>query len=295
MDLSNKTHRELLAKQIKDRINQFCVATMSDGHRSHLGASIIGDECSRKLWYGFRWVHLEKFDGRMLRLFKRGHTEEEKIIKLLQGIGATVNDVDPMTGKQFRLSAVNGHFGGSCDGNLELPVNGEPLTVFVFDSEEVPVFLTEYKTGADKYYKMIDKSKSVAITKPIHFSQMNTYGLKFGLKYAVYIMVNKNNDDLYVEIVELDHSQGSQMIRKAEDIITSKVPPVKLSQDSTFWECKFCSFGAICHYGAPIEQNCRSCVHSEPVEKSQWRCNKHNMTLTKEQIPTHFECHAPIV
>ena len=31
-------------------------ADASDGFRSHLGASLIGKECERALWYDFRWV-----------------------------------------------------------------------------------------------------------------------------------------------------------------------------------------------------------------------------------------------
>ena len=48
------------------------VAEQDNGWREHLGASEIGDPCSRKLWYLFRWVAVKKFDARMLRLFARG-------------------------------------------------------------------------------------------------------------------------------------------------------------------------------------------------------------------------------
>src|SRR4051812_24091994 len=46
-------------------------------HRSHLGASSIGEECWRKLWYTFHWVKLQQAEGRMRRLWNRGHREEE--------------------------------------------------------------------------------------------------------------------------------------------------------------------------------------------------------------------------
>ena len=36
---------------------------------AHLGASIIGKDCERALWYDFRWVTRWAFTGRMLRLF----------------------------------------------------------------------------------------------------------------------------------------------------------------------------------------------------------------------------------
>ena len=43
-----------------------------DGFRAHLGASIIGKECERALWYDFRWVTQAKLPGRLLRLFETG-------------------------------------------------------------------------------------------------------------------------------------------------------------------------------------------------------------------------------
>jgi len=52
-------------------------------HRHHLGISIIGDDCSRKLWYSFRWVKLIQHEGRMRRLFNRGHHEEPLFEKFL--------------------------------------------------------------------------------------------------------------------------------------------------------------------------------------------------------------------
>ena len=43
--------------------------------RPHMGCSLIGDPCERKLWLSFRWAVVERFDGRILRLFRRGQHE----------------------------------------------------------------------------------------------------------------------------------------------------------------------------------------------------------------------------
>ena len=47
----------------------------SELSRTYLGASIIGKECKRALWYDFRWATRESFDGRMYRLFQTGFAE----------------------------------------------------------------------------------------------------------------------------------------------------------------------------------------------------------------------------
>ena len=79
-----------IASRIAKDIDEYCVKTYDKGHRNHLGASLIGDKCSRKLWYIFRWCFREKTDGRKQRLFNRGHREEDRFIEWLEGIGAKV-------------------------------------------------------------------------------------------------------------------------------------------------------------------------------------------------------------
>ena len=58
--------------------------------RPHLGASMLGHKCDRWLWLSFRWAVVEKFPGRILRLFRRGHNEEQQIISDLRAIGLDV-------------------------------------------------------------------------------------------------------------------------------------------------------------------------------------------------------------
>src|SRR5262249_30575055 len=86
-----------------------------EGFRDHLGASLIGKSCERALWYDFRWVTLPQFPGRILRLFETGHLEEARLVRNLRATGATVLEVDLETGRQWRVEAHGGHFGGSLD------------------------------------------------------------------------------------------------------------------------------------------------------------------------------------
>lgn len=58
--------------------------------RTHLGASVLGRKCLRQIWYGWRWVHVVKHSGRLLRLFNRGHREEDRLVEWLRDAGAIV-------------------------------------------------------------------------------------------------------------------------------------------------------------------------------------------------------------
>lgn len=266
---------------ILDKIDRYCQAkAAAEARRTHLGASLIGQECVRKTWYGFRWAKEEKFSGRMLRLFERGHLEEFRFVEYLRGIGLHVQEVD-QNGNQFRISDVQGHFGGSCDGFAWFPQKfpGLPLG---FDFNK-PV-LTEFKTSSDKYFNKLVKD-GVAVAKPQHKAQMDVYGTKFGLDYALYISVNKNTDALHVEFYKIDTYNGTQMLKRAAGVITLRNPPERISNDSTFWKCRYCNYSQICHSNERMEKNCRSCLYSKAVDGGEWYCEYHKGDVPKDFIP----------
>ena len=271
-----------LAKRILEDIDEYCVRTYDGGHRSHLGASLIGRECKRYLWYVFRWCLHEKTTGRQQRLFNRGHREEARFVEWREGIGFKVwfenrDEAPNEKGEypQYRISDVMGHFGGSLDGIAVLPER--------YGIEE-PVLL-EFKTNGTGagFNKLAEDGMPIA--KPEHFAQTSTYGKKYNFKYCVYLNINKNDDSLHVEVVKLNHNLGEQMIMKAEQIITTQKPPARLSDNPTFHKCGYCAMKDICHKGAVPEVNCRSCAFARPVENAEWFCEVHNGNIPKEYIP----------
>jgi hypothetical protein len=235
--------------------------------RNHLGISEIGEACSRKLWYKFRWMGQEYFDGRMRRLFARGHREEERYIGYLEGIGCKVHRFDT-NGKQFRVSGVMGHYGGSTDGVIITPWYPDP-------------FIAEFKTHNTKSFTGYVKD-GLKKAKPQHWSQMNGYGEKMQIKYGIYFPENKNDDDIKVEVVKLDWDHGKQLERKAEEIILAKEPPPKISENPAYFNCQYCFMSDVCHKGAIPIKNCRSCRNATPTENATWTCSKHGV------IPAEF-------
>lgn len=274
-DVQNRTlspqTREALAAQLKADVNAFCVREFTGEHRNHLGASVIGMDCSAAIWFAYRWVKFEIFDGRMLRLFNRGHLEEARFIQWLRGIGCTVWEVDPATGQQFRIWGVQGHYGGSSDSVGVLP----------YLPPNFPL-LMEFKTHNKKSFDKLVKHK-VVISKPQHYAQMCSYGKHYSFRYGLYCAVNKDDDDLYFEVVELDWRLANELTNKAQDIITSKTRPARISDNPTYFKCKMCSFAGICHGAEQVEKNCRSCKFAEPAEQATWYCTRHHAT-----IPAHF-------
>jgi len=229
-----------------------------------MGASLIGHQCERYVWLTWRWVMKPTFPGRILRLFGTGQREEARFIEELRGIGATVWDKDPETGDQFRVSACNGHFGGSLDGVAK----GLP------EAPKSPCVL-EFKTHNDKSFNDLVKNK-VQQSKPQHYDQMQVYMGLMDIDRAMYMAVNKNTDDVYAEWVHFDKDRFTVLMSRAASLIESPEPPTKLSTDPAYYVCKSCNFWKHCHGQVAAEANCRTCCHATPVENGAWNCQHHN-------------------
>lgn len=244
------------------------VVEMSDkSYRKHLGASVIGGNCARALWYSFFWCGKEVFEGRQLRLFARGQREEAVFVQLLRDIGATVWETHPETGKQFMVDYFGGHYGGSCDGvAVDLPGIDGPT-------------LLEFKTHNAKSFSKL-RLHGVASSKPTHYKQMQVYMRGLELQQALYMAVNKDNDELYTEVVTFDPTIGSAAEARAERLIFSRELPPKLSDRPAYFECRYCTFRNVCHGDAKVDKNCRTCEHSQPLPDGTWMCQKQKQELT---------------
>lgn len=235
-------------------------------HRPHMGASLIGHECERYVWLTWRWVLKPEFKGRILRLFDTGKREEARLIEELRGIGATVWDTDE-NGEQWRVSACNGHFGGSLDGVAQ-GVPEAPKSTCVL----------EFKTHSDKSFMELVKNK-VQAAKPQHYDQMQVYMGLMDIDRALYMGVNKNTDDVYCEWVHFDKDRFHVLKSRAQNLIESPNPPGKISEDPAFYVCKMCSMWKHCHGGIAAETNCRTCCHATPVENAAWQCQHLNTEI----------------
>jgi len=232
-------------------------------HRPHMGASLIGHACDRSIWLTWRWALKPSFNGRILRLFDTGKREESRLVEELRGIGADVWDTNPETGDQWRVSAFNGHFGGSLDGVAKgLPEAPKSAAVL------------EFKTHSNKSYNDMAK-KGVKESKPQHFDQMTIYMGLMGIDRAMYMAVNKDTDEVYAEWVHFDKNRFDVLMAKVETLIELTSAPERISEDAAYFVCKMCSFHKHCHGQIAAEANCRTCCHASPIENAAWSCAKH--------------------
>ena len=200
--------------------------------RPHMGASMIGHPCDRYLWLSFRWAAIDNFPGRILRLFRRGHHEENWIVSDLKSIGVKVSEIDKETGKQYAIK--DGHFGGSLDG---VALSGIP------ESPNKPHVL-EFKTHALKSFNDLCKN-GVEKSKPTHWAQVMVYMEGLNIDRCLYVGICKNDDQIYTERIRLNKSTAKKYNDRAQKIIASDRIPEPISGDPTWFECKFCKFNGI--------------------------------------------------
>ena len=319
--MSNQLNTKALAQKIKQDIDKFCVDKWNKGPRNHLGASQIGYSCKRYLWLLFRWCDYKVHDARQYRLFQRGHFEEPRFKMYLEGAGWQVQefakalfyhpksdsylieDVDYNIknigdaqfcinvtnelihiekakeqgvicdkGKmQIRISACKSHFGGSVDGIAKHPD---------FNLK----FLAEYKThGTGLKFNNLVKN-ACELEKYVYFCQQCIYGYKLDLNYSIFLTVNKNDDDIYAEVIELNHKLGKELEDKAEEIIFSQTSPEPASLSKDSYDCRYCDFKDVCYGSKPILKNCRSCKKCLPVDNAEWYCSLYQQIIPKEYI-----------
>lgn len=237
--------------------------------RPHMGCSLLGHKCERWLWLNFRWAVVEKFDGRLLRLFRRGHNEEATIIADLRSIGVDIRS------SQRRVD-FGGHVSGSLDGVIEKGVPDAPKARHV----------AEFKTHSRKSFEDLLKH-GVEKSKPMHYTQMQVYMHGTGIMRSLYVAICKDDDRLYTERVNYDKAVAEAAIERGKRIALSDRMPEPMPNGSRDWfECKFCPAHAFCWKEEPTKEvSCRTCAHATPLANSTWRCERHGA----DGIPVEFQ------
>lgn len=307
----SRTAVENIRLAVEKASQEVLSARDADKKRGHLGASQIGHRCPRQSWYAFRWFYQGQHTGRLLRLFNRGHEEEARLLRWLRAAGYEVRDhsqrltysptqadagIDYVyqcrdwddsydlhyedvsaDARHIALAKEQGvgpkqwgfvdeqtsFFSGECDGLIRGPNLLEGWGT------------VEFKTMNDKSFKDI-VNKGVMSSKPVYWIQSQIYMRKLKVNWCLFVSTNKNDDDIYYEILHLKPEVADQYIDLARSIIRAQSAPARITEDPSWFECKFCDFREICHYGEAPKKNCRTCQYSVATDLGALHCNLHH-------------------
>jgi hypothetical protein len=214
--------------------------------RDYLGASIIGQECLRKIQFDYSNAPKDPgrgFSATLLRSFAIGHTLEDMAVKWFRDAGFNLKTRDS-EGNQFGFITGHGKFAGHCDGVfLEAPDN-------IIDTP----CLWECKTASAKKWNAA-ATKGLAKSHPQYLAQVAVYQayLQLTENPAVLTMINKDTSELYHEAIPFNPRLAQKMSDRAVNIIreteAGNLMP-RVADDPDYFECRWCSYLDRC-WGLP--------------------------------------------
>ena len=262
-----------------DKLNRVWVETFPVKPRGYLGASSIGEECKRKLWYRFRWAKNPLFDINGIRNIEDGNLQEDVMAERLSKIGVIVED------SQKQVSFLNGFFLGHIDGTV-LGILEAPKTRHVWEHKSTK----EKKFNELKILADMNEKEALKSWNYVYWAQAQIY--MHGLKLKRHYMTVSTPGGRDYTSVRTNYSPkyAKAFIDKARDIISSPEPPARTKT----YKCSWCEFDEICNKeSTEAKFNCRTCVHSTPsLEYGKWSCERDGSVLTipmqEEGCSEHF-------
>ncbi len=212
--------------------------------RGYLGGSRLGMACERALQYEFAQAPVDPGrdpDGRLLRIFERGHVIEDSALAWLRDAGFDLR-TRKANGEQFGFVAVDGRLQGHVDGVI---VDGPDLG----HGCGYPA-LWENKCLGSKSWRELEKNR-LAVAKPIYAAQVAVYQAYLELHEhpALFTAINADTMEIYAELVPFDAALAQRMSDRAVKVISATDSGELLPRgfsDSTHFECRMCAWQDRC-------------------------------------------------
>ncbi len=213
--------RDVLTKIIEAHQNKFVGEP-----RDYIGASIIGSDCLRQIWYEFKGEKGASVPSKTLRTWDVGRALEGIIVAWLLDAGVRVERL-PTTWISERVPSFRGHV---------------DALVFIGEDREI----VEIKTAKDASFKVF-VNKGTKIWNPQYYAQVQSYMGLMGIRNTYVLVFNKDGSDLSDELIEFDPVFYASLEDKALMISKAVIAPPKINGSPLFYKCKLCKFNKTCH------------------------------------------------
>ena len=234
------------SSSLSDRVTALIDVGMQREHaqqpvRDYLGASRLGAACERALQYEYAKAAVDQgrdHNGRLLRIFERGHVMEDCMVAWLRAAGFDLR-TRKADGEQFGFSVAEGRLQGHVDGVIVAGPEG-----FAYPA------LWECKCLGNKSWSDLQK-KGLAVSKPIYAAQVAIYQAYLELHEhpAIFTALNADTMEIYTELVPFDAQLAQRMSDRAVKVITAteagEILP-RAFHDPTHFECRMCAWQDRC-------------------------------------------------
>lgn len=213
--------------------------TNGQAKRQYIGASSIGDPCSRKLWLRYHTDIRETFDADTIRKFNDGHRCEDVMAEHLRMVPGIELWTYMPSGEQYGFK--DGPFAGHYDGVI-LGLIQAPKTPHVW----------EHKSTAEKKYKELlklkheDEKTALERWNPVYYAQavINMHKAECSRHYMT---VSTPGLREYMSVrTEENPAMAEALIMKAKRIAEMREPPERIGGPD-YYMCKWCAFYGECH------------------------------------------------
>ena len=218
--------------------------------RNYIGGSGLGRECERRIQYDLTHPGMKEMpEMRMVRIWALGDAIETYLKTLLIEAGFDLCTIrvdengDPILDEesqeqQYSFSMGDGRVRGHIDGILRSGPN-----IMIYPA------LFEAKSAKHSSFNKFVKN-GLAVENPSYYAQVQFYQkcMKL-LNPALWIMMNKDNSEIYAELVPHHPAFADSLVAKAERILEATDTGTLLPRgfnDKTNWHCKYCDFQKEC-------------------------------------------------
>ena len=227
-----------------EALKQVCVGLGNNQKpRDYLGASLIGNPCSRQIWYSYRAFPKRPFSAETLWNFEDGHRTEDLIaarLRLLPSIELWTHKED---GSQFGFEALGGKFKGHIDGVIRGLVQA-PKALHIW----------ECKASAEKKYKEFQNLKAKHGEKLTlkhwnenYFIQAQLYMHFLQIDRHYMTVARAGGRDIDSCRTEYQPEIAERAIDKADKILSAQSEPVRISENADYFICRWCDYAEECH------------------------------------------------
>ncbi len=197
--------------------------------RDYIGASSIGSDCLRQIWYEFKHDEATVVPNQLQRTWDIGKILEDFVIGLLVSAGIPIirphADNNYLEFQESKMPFFKGH----CDALIL-----EPKRILEVKTAKDSSFILFVKHGLKKWNLR-------------YYAQLQSYMGMSGIHEAYIIVLNKDNSEIMDELVYFDANFYGNLKLKAQVIHEAKSAPPRINGSPLWFQCKLCKFNKVCH------------------------------------------------
>ena len=215
-----------MSKNKLKKIIEAYQARDDDEARDYIGASSIGSECLRQIWFQFKGVQAQKVPTKFRRTWAIGKILEGLVVDWLVNAGVKIERC-ATTFHAKNVPSFRGH-----------------IDAYIYFGKKRSIL--EVKTAKDASFKIFDK-KGLKVWNPQYYAQIQSYMGMSGDHSTYIIVLNKDNSEIADEYITFDKAYYDKLEDKALMIANAVVQPPRVNGSPLFYQCKMCKFNKTCH------------------------------------------------